>query len=129
VVDCGGTADASGEKAARFLQTRGIFRIDRLILTHYDADHVNGAVQLMRRVHVGALIAPDLDADSAQRLQLFSAHNIPPEQDKVADPAALYSFSQLLRHFRAVKPRDQPLSNAPLCIHMPYAPFMVCRFS
>ena len=71
VVDCGGTADASGEKAARFLQTRGIFRIDRLILTHYDADHVNGAVQLMRRVHVGALIAPDLDADSAQRLQLL----------------------------------------------------------
>lgn len=58
IIDCGGAQDESGELAARYLQTNGIFRVDRLILTHPDADHCNGAVQLLSRVRVNTLYLP-----------------------------------------------------------------------
>lgn len=59
VIDCGGYRDESGELAARFLQSRGVFRVDRLVLTHFDADHVNGACQLLSRERVETLCIPD----------------------------------------------------------------------
>ena len=34
---------------ARFLLARGVTQVDRLILTHFDADHCNGVRQLLRR--------------------------------------------------------------------------------
>ena len=58
VVDCGGAQDESGELAARYLETNGVFHIDRLILTHPDADHCNGAAQLLSRIRVDALYLP-----------------------------------------------------------------------
>ncbi len=67
VIDCGGTEDVSGELAARFLQAYGEYRIEALVLTHYDADHVNGVVQLLRRMRVDALYLPDAADESAMR--------------------------------------------------------------
>ncbi|MFQ8765518.1 MAG: DNA polymerase III subunit delta [Oscillospiraceae bacterium] len=58
VVDCGGAQDESGELAARYLETSGVFRVDRLILTHLDADHCNGAAQLLSRIRVDTLYLP-----------------------------------------------------------------------
>ena len=58
VVDCGGAQDESGELAARYLETNGVFRVDRLILTHLDADHCNGAAQLLSRIRVDTLYLP-----------------------------------------------------------------------
>lgn len=58
VVDCGGAQDESGELAARYLETNGVFRVDRLILTHLDADHCNGAAQLLSRIRVDVLYLP-----------------------------------------------------------------------
>lgn len=73
VVDCGGQADVSGETAARYLLARGVFRVDRLILTHFDADHCNGVQQLLQRVHVRTLYVPPTEADDAMRTQLLLA--------------------------------------------------------
>ena len=72
LIDCGGREDESGETAARFLRTRGIFRIRRLILTHFDADHVNGALQLMVRMRVDEVIVPDLEPENALRQALLA---------------------------------------------------------
>lgn len=58
LVDCGGAQDESGELAARYLETNGVFRVDRLILTHSDADHCNGAAQLLSRIRVDTLYLP-----------------------------------------------------------------------
>lgn len=58
LVDCGGAQDESGELAARYLETNGVFRVDRLILTHLDADHCNGAAQLLSRIRVDTLYLP-----------------------------------------------------------------------
>ena len=73
VIDCGGQEDVSGETAARYLLARGVRQIDRLILTHDDADHCNGVRQLLRRVRVGTILLPAGMQTSAVRAQLLLA--------------------------------------------------------
>ena len=73
VIDCGGAEDASGETAARYLLARGMPRVDRLILTHFDADHCNGVRQLLRRVQVDTLYIPELSPSSRLRTQILLA--------------------------------------------------------
>jgi len=59
MVDCGGDGDeATADIAAAFLAAQGIHRIDGLILTHYDRDHVGGAAYLLSRVPTDMLILP-----------------------------------------------------------------------
>ena len=66
LVDCGGDAwDDPGDIAANYLQSRGVGRLDLLILTHCHADHANGVPQLLERMEVGALLLPKGEEDSA----------------------------------------------------------------
>ena len=73
VVDCGGVPDEAGETAARYLQSRCVFRVDDLVLTHFDSDHVNGALQLLRREQVGTLWLPDVEDGDGWRARLEAA--------------------------------------------------------
>lgn len=72
IIDCGGQEDISGEYAARYLLARGVWHADRLILTHFDADHCNGAVQLLRRVRIDTLYLPDISPQSPCAHRFFS---------------------------------------------------------
>lgn len=73
VIDCGGLPDESGETAARYLQSRGVYTVDDLVLTHYDADHVNGAAQLLRRERVRTLWLPDTQNELRPELERAAA--------------------------------------------------------
>ena len=73
VIDCGGAEDTSGETAARYLLARGMPKVERLILTHFDADHCNGVRQLLRRVRVDTLYIPELSPSSRLRTQILLA--------------------------------------------------------
>ena len=61
VIDCGsiGAADNAGDLTAEFLLKNGRSRVDLLILTHFDADHINGVKRLMSRVDVHRLAIPE----------------------------------------------------------------------
>ena len=53
IIDCGGEYDESAaDLAAETLLSHGIFRIDGLILTHFDRDHAGGAEYLLTRIPV-----------------------------------------------------------------------------
>ncbi len=54
MVDCGSLngRDVGASIAAPFLWQRGLTRLDTLVLTHTDADHVNGAASLFRLLRV-----------------------------------------------------------------------------
>ncbi|MBP3313329.1 MAG: DNA internalization-related competence protein ComEC/Rec2 [Oscillospiraceae bacterium] len=58
LIDCGGNAEETGEIATRYLRQRGIFHIDGIFLTHFDADHTEGLEQLLTRTSAKNLYHP-----------------------------------------------------------------------
>lgn len=70
LVDCGGsTGQKSADAAMEYLYSIGIFRIDGMILTHPDADHVNGAALLAGGCPSGR--------PTALRIRMFSSPSEP----------------------------------------------------
>ncbi len=65
MVDCGGSSDTgAADSAAEMLLSMGIFRLDGIILTHYDRDHAGGTEKLLTRIDAAKLYLPDcLDAE------------------------------------------------------------------
>ena len=62
--------DAGGSVVAPFLRHRGLSRVDVLMLSHSDTDHVGGAASLLRATRVDALVgsgAPGRDPTSPCR--------------------------------------------------------------
>ncbi|MBQ9148810.1 MAG: DNA internalization-related competence protein ComEC/Rec2 [Oscillospiraceae bacterium] len=74
LVDCGGSDDeAAADMAAETLMSQGIFRLDGIILTHYDRDHAGGIANLLTRIPADTLFlpdAPDSDGVTAPMLAL-----------------------------------------------------------
>ena len=56
VLDTGEEED--GEEVVEFLEHRGIHRIEAMILTHFDRDHVGGAAAIIRNCRVKQIYAP-----------------------------------------------------------------------
>jgi len=60
MVDCGGEyGEDAADLAASFLLSQGIQRLDGLILTHYDKDHVGGAEYLLHRIDADMVMLPE----------------------------------------------------------------------
>jgi len=72
VVDCGGSDGAeSADLAAETLLSQGIFRLDGMILTHFDSDHSGGVKHLLSRIPADLLIVPDCRDDENVLQQLI----------------------------------------------------------
>ena len=72
LVDCGGDKPKeAADKVARTLQSQGIFRLDGVILTHYDKDHAGGAAYLLQRVPADRLYLPDISEEGNQKEKLM----------------------------------------------------------
>lgn len=80
LVDCGSGSSwrDAGCDAADQLQTMGCRSLDRVILTHFDDDHINGVEHLLARMDVKTLTAPETDG---------------PARDAVLDLAAVYGVA------------------------------------
>lgn len=59
LVDCGGDYDeGAADVAAQTLLSQGIYKLDGVIITHYDADHAGGVPYLLTRVEAENLFLP-----------------------------------------------------------------------
>ncbi|MBI2933065.1 MAG: DNA internalization-related competence protein ComEC/Rec2 [Planctomycetes bacterium] len=60
VFDCGSLnhRDVGATVVAPYLWSRGIRRVDTLVLSHADADHINGARSLIERMGVRRIVVP-----------------------------------------------------------------------
>ena len=69
--------DAATNKEGKALAERfdraGITRIDMMIITHYDKDHVGGADKLLKELDVGTVVMPVYDKESKQHAQFEEA--------------------------------------------------------
>lgn len=78
LVDCGSANSwyGPGETASRQLQSMGCRRLDYLILTHYDSDHVNGVPGLLARLDVDTLLAPEDPDDAGLQAAVLEAAEV-----------------------------------------------------
>ena len=75
LVDCGGSVDTrAADAAAQALLSQGIYRLDGLILTHYDEDHAAGAELLLTRIRTEAIYLPDIDEENPIRCRLAAEY-------------------------------------------------------
>ncbi len=60
LVDCGGDSEErTADRVAQTLLSQGVFRLDGVILTHYDRDHVGGLENLLTRIPIEHFYLPD----------------------------------------------------------------------
>jgi competence protein ComEC len=60
MVDCGaGSGTQAASKAVRALWSNGFYRLDGIILTHYDEDHVNGIAPFLVQMGADEMYMPD----------------------------------------------------------------------
>lgn len=81
-----GTNKEGKALAKRFLE-EGIDRIDVMVITHYDKDHVGGADQILEELSVGQVIMPVYEKESKQYGQFMEALEKSPHTQAVPMPA------------------------------------------
>ena len=87
MVDCGGSGDTdTADRAVAVLRSQGVFRLDGLIITHYDRDHAGAVPYLLTQMPVNSLYLPEgddfeaftasLDASAFEKLFLVEKDEI-----------------------------------------------------
>lgn len=71
VIDAGEEDD--GEKVLEALKEQGIEKIDYLIITHFDKDHVGGADVILKEIPAETVVQPDYQSDSKEYEQYAEA--------------------------------------------------------
>ncbi len=65
LVDCGGSSDTqTSDTVAETLLSQGIYRLDGIVVTHYDLDHAGGVPYLLSRIEVDKVYLPAVIDDS-----------------------------------------------------------------
>ena len=86
LVDCGGEhAGITADTVANFLLSQGIFQLDGIILTHYDADHAGSVMNLMNSVPADNIYLPDLYDSNGLRERLENTY---PDQCRLIEGIA-----------------------------------------
>lgn len=71
LIDAGENDD--GKELAEAIRERGVERLDLMVITHFDKDHVGGADKILERVEVERVLEPDYAKDSKQYRQYREA--------------------------------------------------------
>ncbi|MCQ2407717.1 MAG: MBL fold metallo-hydrolase [Oscillospiraceae bacterium] len=69
VIDTGCKGD--GKIIEKYLGDKGIEKIDTLIITHFDKDHVGGAARVVKKFPIGTVYVPDYKSDSDEYLSFI----------------------------------------------------------
>jgi len=74
LVDCGSSdPESAADKTADYLMSIGTFRLDGIIVTHYDTDHVGGIPHLLTRINADAVFLPRAGAEEEVAAELITA--------------------------------------------------------
>lgn len=87
LIDTGGTLQFSEEKwkqreksfevgrdiVVPFLKSKGITKLDKLILTHGDLDHIGGSLSIMNELKVKQIVLPDVAEESETEKRIIKA--------------------------------------------------------
>jgi len=77
MVDCGGSTDENAaDCAAGYLLSRGVCRLDGIILTHLDDDHAGAVDELLTRVDTELLILPPVYSELSGETTVYAAEDL-----------------------------------------------------
>ncbi|MEK4423758.1 ComEC/Rec2 family competence protein [Solibacillus sp. FSL K6-1523] len=71
LIDAGEEDD--GEKIVAYLQSKNIQKLDALIITHFDKDHVGGADSIVRALQIEHIYVPNYESNSKQTRKFLEA--------------------------------------------------------
>ena len=75
LVDCGGVSPGvTADIAANYLLSQGIFKLDGVILTHYDKDHAGSVTELLSVMDTDRIYMPDILDTNGIREKIFAAY-------------------------------------------------------
>ena len=63
----------TGAEIVTYLNKHGVEKIDLMLITHYDKDHVGGADTILENIPVASVIGPDYVSDAKQYMQFEKA--------------------------------------------------------
>ena len=92
LLDCGSNAlwTHPGDLAADQLQSMGCRKLDYLLLTHYDFDHVSGVSRLLARMPVDVLLVPATEEESELKAEILEEASA--NGTKILELAQLHRF-------------------------------------
>lgn len=74
LVDCGGDrTETAADQAAETLLSMGVYRLDGVVLTHYDADHAAGIPYLLSRIPADHVFLPEYTEDGDMKQNILDA--------------------------------------------------------
>ena len=65
LIDLGPETD-DGEELVKSLHKMGVYRIDSVIISHFDSDHIGGDA-VLSRMKIGNIIMPEIDAENSSK--------------------------------------------------------------
>ena len=71
LIDCG--ESKNGKEIVQYLKDKGLSRLDCLILTHFDKDHVGGAAKVLKSLQVQRVLQSNCPKDSKQMEKYLKA--------------------------------------------------------
>ena len=81
MIDAG--TNKSGKMLEKWLRAEKIERLDALVITHFDKDHVGGADKILKTVPVSRVVLPGYEKESKQHTQFLKALAESPETETV----------------------------------------------
>lgn len=71
LIDTGKRGD--GKDILKYLEAKGVEKIDYLFITHFDSDHVGGAVKLLNNIDIENIIAPKYKDNNSEYKRYINA--------------------------------------------------------
>lgn len=84
--------DDTSDTILSYLAKRNVKRLDYMILTHFDKDHVGGADRILEAVEVGEVLQPDYESDAKQYLEYQETMKDKEKQAHLVTQTERFSF-------------------------------------
>lgn len=95
LIDTGNGSD--GYYITDFLKAQNISKIDYLILTHLDEDHIGGTNKIVQELEIGTIYMPNMESDKKfyiEMMEIINKNNVKVDKSLVASDELEYSLGK-----------------------------------
>lgn len=104
VIDTGEEDD--GAYLVKELKSRGVAKVDLLLITHFDKDHVGGAACLVEHMEVSSVMMPDYEGSRPEYRAFLESLKGHPDVRRVAAPEQFFAEDMTFTIYPAENPGE-----------------------